>query len=61
MCDDKDDMEGARLWFYGGTPPMDEPELEEQELHPSPPVGWAWRIEATADRPIERSCQRAAA
>lgn len=57
MCDDKD-MEGVRLWFYGGTPPVDEPELEDQELTASLKSGWTWRPGPAAERPTE---ERAAA
>lgn len=60
MCDDND-VEGARLWFYGGTPPMDEPELEDQALPSAPQAGWAWRMEQPADSAAARPCQRAAA
>ena len=60
MCEDND-MEGARLWFYGGTPPMDEPVLEDQESHPVPLSGWAWQIEHRVDRPVAVPWHRAAA
>jgi hypothetical protein len=38
MCDDND-MEGVRLWFYGGTPPLDEPAIDQDE-HALPRTGW---------------------
>lgn len=60
MCDDND-TEGARLWFYGGTPPMDEPDLEDQELHASAQPGCAWRIGQPPERATERPAERAAA
>jgi len=43
MCDD-DDLEGVRLWFYGGTPPVDEPGDDEQETHSSPGPAWTWAV-----------------
>lgn len=43
MCDDKD-LEGVRLWFYGGTPPLDEPGEDEHETHASPGGAWAWAM-----------------
>ena len=41
MCDD-DDLDGVRLWFYGGTPPLDDASENEQETHSSP--GWDWAM-----------------
>ena len=41
MCDD-DDLEGVRLWFYGGTPPVDDAGQDEQETLSSPGWAWAW-------------------
>lgn len=41
MCDDND-MEGARLWFYGGTPPLDDLQLEEQDPPAPSKAGWGW-------------------
>ena len=38
MCDDND-LEGVRLWFYGGTPPLDELDIEDQNAQ-SPRAGW---------------------
>ncbi|WP_374562757.1 hypothetical protein [Ideonella sp.] len=39
MCDNQD-LEGVRLWFYGGTPPLDEAGADD---HASPATStWAW-------------------
>lgn len=43
MCDD-DDLEGVRLWFYGGTPPVDDAGQDEQEAHSSPGCAWTWAM-----------------
>ena len=44
MCDDND-LEGARLWFYGGTPPLDDDAgPDERETHSSPGCAWAWAM-----------------
>ena len=61
MCDNND-MEGVRLWFYGGTPPLDEACLEDQDLHAPPRPGWAWDEQAAIrDDPIDRPPDLAAA
>jgi hypothetical protein len=55
MCEDND-MDGARLWFYGGTPPLDEPLLTDQDVPTLPKTGWGWlkdRSSASIDRPPE--------
>lgn len=38
MCDDND-LEGVRLWFYGGTPPLDDAGADEPA---SPAAAWVW-------------------
>lgn len=57
MCNDND-MDGARLWFYGGTPPLDGPVLQDQEVPPLPKTGWGWLndpLAAWIDHPPERA------
>jgi hypothetical protein len=40
MCDDND-LEGVRLWFYGGTPPSGDMGQEDPETHASVGCPWA--------------------
>lgn len=56
MCNDND-LEGVRLWFYGGTPPLDDTGADEHAT----PAACAWPLtphgqaaaDTTRDQPRE--------